>query len=289
MIIDAHCDTLEKWTDGNKNTHFQKNDIKGNYIQIFALFCSEEKKWERVNSLLDTFDSSDLGKKIYSKSDLESGFSFGSLLSLEGADFLSEDMGRIDTLFERGVRMLSLTWNHSNLLAGSSLEKDLGLTSLGLKVLKRAEEKGMTIDLSHIGEKSFYDVLENACTSVVLSHSNSKKICNHKRNITDEQFLAVMKNKGCVGINFYPPFLREDERASMDDIIKHIDHFLSLGGEDNIGIGTDFDGIGFLPDDVTGTKSLYTLSDRLDYFYGEKITKKIMGENFFRVLKGNLF
>lgn len=289
MIIDAHCDTLEKWTDGHKNTHFQKSDIKGDYIQIFAVFCGEEKKWERVNSLINTFDSSSLGKKIYCKGDLEERFSFGSLLSLEGADFLAEDMGRIDTLFERGIRMISLTWNHSNLLAGSSFEKDFGLTPIGLNVLKRAEEKGMTLDLSHIGERSFYDILENTEKSVVLSHSNSKKICNHKRNITDEQFLAVVKNEGCVGINFYPPFLTEYKRASMDDIIKHIDHFLSLGGEDNIGIGTDFDGVDFLPDGVTGTKALYILLDRLDYLYGEKITKKIMGENFFRVLKGNLF
>ena len=122
---------------------------------------------------------------------------------------------------------------------------------------------------------------------MTVSHSNLRELCGHKRNITKDEFRLLIKNGGVAGVNFYPPFLNGD-RADMNDILRHIDAFLSLGGEDSVGIGTDFDGIGSLPGGIYGTRSLYTLCEKLITLYGDNVAEKIMGQNFLRVLRANL-
>lgn len=285
MIIDAHCDTLSKWADGIAETHVSPSLMKDDYFQVFAAFSGENKSFERLESLIDTYDKMTGFIKVILKSDLDKKGK-KALLSVEDAGAI-DSPDKVDYLYGRGVRMIGMTWNYNNHLAGSAMEEDTGLTALGKDVLSKMEHLGITADLSHMGERSFYEVLENAKKPVVLSHSCCKEICDHKRNITKEQFLALKENGGVVGINFYPPFLGRKD-ADTDDIIRHIDAFLSLGGEDNIGIGSDFDGIDKMPKEIEGSASVYALCEKLDAIYGRRIAKKIAGENFLRILRGNL-
>lgn len=289
LIFDCHCDTLGKWTDKEKDTHVNPRDMRDGYIQVFAAFSGTgNDKWARVKSLIETYKKMTGFNKIEFPCDFEKlECGRNSILSIEGGECIEDKIDRLDELYKMGVRIFSLVWNSNNLIAGAAMDIDTGLTEFGKSVIKRAESLGITLDLSHAGEKSFYRTMEIAEKPVVLSHSNSKAVCPNKRNITDAQFSALIKNKGCVGINFYPPFLSEN-KASIYDVIKHIDHFLSLGGEDNVGIGTDFDGIESLPQGVCGVRSVYTLCEKLSSLYGDNVTEKITGKNFLRVLKGNI-
>ncbi len=285
MIIDAHCDTLAKWTDGISDTHVSPEVMKDDFLQIFAAFSGSDMSFSRIETLIDTYDKMMGFSKILKLKDLEKS-GRKALLSVEDAGAI-DSVEKVYYLYGRGVRMIGMTWNYNNHLAGSAMEEDTGLTELGKEVLSKMEHLGITADLSHMGEKSFYDVMEFAKKPVVLSHSCYKGLCNHPRNITKEQFLALKENSGVVGVNFYPPFLKGED-AHMDDIIRHIDAFLSLGGEDNVGLGSDFDGIEKMPSGMKGTESVYALCEKLYALYGPVIAKKITGENFLRVLKGNL-
>lgn len=287
LIFDCHADTLGKWTDNVRDTHFKACEIKPPFIQVFAAFIGEKgDPFLRVNALIDTYDSLSGFKKITSLSDIGKA-SVSSVLALEGGDALAGDIERLGALYERGVRILTLTWNYDNELAGAAAGSGTGLKMFGKSVVSFCEEKGITVDLSHASDKTFYDVISFARKPVIVSHSNSRELCANKRNITKDEFCCLEQNGGVVGINFYPPFLNE-KGASLEDVLRHIDFFLSLGGEDNIGIGTDFDGIDSLPDGICGTRSLYTLCEKLIALYGDNVAEKIMGQNFLRVLRANL-
>ncbi len=287
LIFDCHADTLEKWTDNISYTHFKMNEIKPPFIQVFAAFIGEEgEPYARVNALIDTYGSLSGFNKITSYEDIDEK-KISSVLAVEGGDAVGEDKEKLCALIGRGVRILTLTWNYDNAIAGAALGKGTGLTRFGKEVISFCEKSGVTVDLSHASDQTFYDVLSILKKPVMVSHSNLRELCPNKRNITKDEFSALIKNGGVAGVNFYPPFLNENG-ADINDILRHIDAFLSLGGEENVGIGTDFDGIDSLPSGVSGTRSLYTLCEKLIKLYGDNVTEKIMGQNFLRVLRANL-
>lgn len=287
LIFDCHADTLGKWTDGECGTHFKMSEIKPPFIQVFAAFIGENGDRERrIDSLIDTYDLLKGFSKITSKKDIDET-KICSVLAVEGGDIISGSIKKLEELYERGVRILTLTWNYDNAIAGAALGAGTGLTPFGKETVDFCEKHGITVDLSHASDKTFYDVIAMAKKPVIVSHSNLRELCPNKRNITGEEFELLIKNGGAAGINFYPPFLN-DRAADMNDILRHIDAFLSLGGENNLGLGTDFDGIGSLPSGVCGSRSLYTLCEKLIKLYGDNVTEKIMGRNFLRVLRANL-
>lgn len=288
-IFDAHCDTLQKICEQRKETHLKLSEIKDGYIQVFAAFCSEEKSaWQYVNRLIDAYDSLETEKIMGFKDVSLEGKEVKAILSVEGGECIGDDLSRLDILWSRGVRMMTLTWNFDNKIASGALsEKDNGLSDFGKKVIRRMERLKIAVDVSHLGEKSFYDCMEFVKRPVAASHSNSRAVCDNKRNLTDRQFEEIVKNKGIVGVNFYPPFLNKDAAAGIEDIIRHIDHFLMLGGEDCIGIGSDFDGVSHLPSGLESTEGLYTLAERLYTNYGMKISDKILYGNFLQFFKRN--
>lgn len=146
---------------------------------------------------------------------------------------------------------------------------------------------GMTVDVSHLNEAGFYDVMEITQKPVMASHSNSKFLHPHKRNLSDEQFLELVENNGVTGINIYPLFLGKEENLSV--MVRHIEHFLSLGGEDHIGIGTDFDGIDRTIPEIQDVSQMENLINRLlQLNYSETVIKKISFENVYRVIYENL-
>jgi len=211
-----------------------------------------------------------------------------AILTIENGAALEGDIKKLDEFYELGVRSIGLTWNGSNQIAcgvgGDNLAG--GLTPFGVEVVKRMNKLGMLVDVSHINETSFWDVINTSRNPIIASHSNAKKLCLHQRNLTDEQFKALIKNNGVTGINLFPNFLNESGTADINDILNHIDHFMSLGGENNIGIGADFDGISSTPNGIHGVECLGKIFEALlSKNYTEAQVQKIAGLNFLRVLE----
>ena len=178
----------------------------------------------------------------------------GVFLSLEGPEPIGCDPDRLEELKELGFLMTTLTWNHPNALAGPH-GTDLGLTDQGKAFVRRAQELGIVIDVSHLSEKAFWDLVDITTTPIVASHSNSRAVCDHTRNLTDKQFQVICNLGGLVGLNLYAPFLNESGKADFSDVKRHIDHFLELGGQRHLALGGDLDGCDVLPTGFTGVEN----------------------------------
>lgn len=287
-VFDAHCDTISEMYNTKQN--FAKNNLHidlmrmskyDRYTQVFAIFTPPERKnraKEYVKELMTLFYD-EMNKNNITVCKNFSDFSLSkskqnAFLSIEGAECI-DSISDILKLKENGVFMIAPTWNFRNKIAcGVMEERDTGLSEFGKKAICEMDRLGIILDVSHMSEKSFFDAVKIFKKPIVASHSNSKAVINHKRNLTDEQFLEIKKSGGVAGINLYPDFLGESVK-------EHIDRFLSLGGEDNIGLGCDFDGIDKLPKGIKGIEDIV----KLELPYSTKIRQKILEKNFLRVLK----
>lgn len=285
-VFDAHCDTLCKARDFGKS--LMKNDchvdierMNGykSYTQVFACFIDPVYKTRAMERCMDLID-------IFHAQAPE-----GSVLSIEGAEMIT-NLAALRNLHRLGVRIIALTWNFSNHIASGALETDSsrGLTEFGRSVVEEMNRLGIFADVSHLSDKSFYDVAETTSLPVIATHSNSRAVCRTRavcpveRNLTDDQFKIICKSGGCAGINFCPDFLSESNHADIDDIVRHIEHFMSLGGENHVGIGADFDGVDSLPDGIGGCEDIYKVFDRLlQLNYSEEQVEKISHKNFERI------
>lgn len=296
-IFDAHCDTISRILDNDESIikndgHLDSLRIKksnNKFIQVFAAF-SEDKT--QVFKIIDKYYSSINESEIIhcnSYCDIERNLENAnilSVLSVEGGDVLEGNLETLRILYRLGVRLLTLTWNYSNEIADGILEKrGAGLSEFGVSVVKEMNRLGMIIDVSHLSEKGFWDVAEISNMPFVASHSNCKSLCSNIRNLTDEQIKEIIKQNGVIGINFYSKFLSEN-KSCIKDIIKHTEYILSLGGENSVGFGSDFDGIDSLPQGIVGVESF---SDIIEEFlklgYKEYVLKKILSDNFLRLFK----
>ena len=301
-LIDSHCDTVSKALDEHKNLfnnqlHIDLEKTKNlEYTQFFAAFISPEHRNDaekRAYSII-----AKLKNEIYMNSErmafcvsykdyIENRDKIRAFLSLEGGEPIT-DRAALEKLYREGVRMATLTWNYSNQLAAGVLEgdKQKGLTALGKEIVAEMNRMGIIVDVSHLNDQSFEDVMAITKKPVVASHSNSRKICSNPRNLTDAQFETIKKTGGLVGINLYPRFLNESSKASIDDIIRHIEHFLSLGGENHLGLGADFDGIETTPQGIAGIEDIHKLFDRmLRLGFSESLIKKLSYTNMERILQ----
>lgn len=306
LIADAHCDTalsvLEAGADFYEND-FQL-DLKRLYetrerLQFFAAFADpaahRNNELSKVLSLLDQVYAAErkypeMLKVCLDANDIDSAVSSGkiaALLSIEGGECLNGELSVLRQLYRLGVRSMLLAWNHRNLLAdGAEEEHGGGLSVFGRQVVSEMERLGMIVDVSHLCEASFYDVMSLATKPVIASHSNARAVCDNPRNLYDEQLLQIKSNGGVVGINFYTYFLNNTEKASIDDIIRQVEHICSVTGEDHIGLGTDYDGIDTTPDGLEGTQHLPALFDRLARLnYSDSFIEKFAGLNFMRVIR----
>ena len=263
--------------------------------QIFAAYIAPKyykRPMARAESIINKLKK-ETAKKTYKiefcttneeRLDVLSQGKNASFASLEGGEPLrsKEDVAHIHEL---GIRFATLTWNAANQLAGG-VESSEGLTQLGRNIVREMEKYGIITDVSHLNDRSFWDVMRASNWPVIASHSCSRSVHNHPRNLTDEQFRAICSRGGVVGINFYPKFLNGRKKAGIKNILKHIDHFLKLGGENNIGLGSDFDGVDFLPQDLAGIEDMPKLFDAMrEHGYDEKLINKIMYGNFERILR----
>lgn len=280
-VFDAHCDTLCRISDegqGLKQNTFNVDSKRmgayRKYTQVFACFIDpvyHSCAVQRCMRLIDTFYTSGAD----------------GILSIEGGECI-RSLADLRNYARLGVRAAALTWNGTNHIAAGADEQDKtkGLTPFGKSVVNEMDNTGMLIDVSHLNDKSFYDIAEFYGKTLIATHSDSRSVCSHRRNLTDDMFRIIKSRGGCVGINFNPPFLNESGSADIDDIIKHIEHFMSLGGENSIGIGADFDGVESLPHGINGCEDTCKVFDRLlQLNYTDEQVEKISHKNFERVFE----
>ena len=300
-ITDTHCDTLCKLTDKNlsfadNNLHISISKLKPEhqYTQFFACFADEEFKYDemgRCRKLIGTFYD-----KIVSEEQVKFCTNYRELLQGQKENkmcaFLSVEGGGgiksildLEYYYKRGVRMVGLVWNNDNALA-SGINGWGGVTELGKEIIKKMNELSIILDVSHMNDKSFFEAIELTELPPVASHSCSRAICKNLRNLTDEQFKVIKEKGGYVGINYYPLFLSGNKNAGVEDIIRHMEHFLDIGGEDIIGIGSDFDGINILPEGLNSVGDidiLITAMKRLGW--SDCLVEKIMSKNIGNIIK----
>ncbi len=303
-IIDTHCDTLTKIFNQKKKLF--KNDLHidilrlknySSFAQTFACFIAPEYKdkafsyaksaFEYFNSeLLKNSEYIGVAKNYREYCDLKNAGKIAAFFSIEGGEAI-EKISDIDYFYKLGVRMIALTWNYDNKIASGVLgDENRGITDFGKEVISKMNKKGILLDTSHLNEKSFWEAAKLSKLPLVASHSNSYSVCKNKRNLTDEQFLEIKRRDGYVGINLYPFFLTGNEKAGISDILKNIEHFLSLGGENIIGLGCDFDGVDFLPDEISGVENLEKIFDKMAALgYPGELMDKIAHKNFEKLIK----
>lgn len=285
-LVDMHCDTISELMKASADDTLMGNKLSINIeglekaetlAQFFACFVNaasfEELKtpgdsgaagqqkrispaaWEcayqAVIKMIERLDGeqNEKVKIACSYSEIMENRKRGiisAVKTVEEGGIISGKLSRLETLYQAGIRLVTLTWNHANCLGyPNSREKKImekGLTGFGFQAVERMNELGVLVDVSHLSDGGFWDCIKTSKVPICASHSNARALCNHPRNLTDEMLRALGKAGGIAGLNFYPPFLREDRAAVLDDIARHAVHMMQVGGEETVAIGTDFDG-----------------------------------------------
>ncbi len=219
-----------------------------------------------------------------------------AIFHIEGAEAIDAELRSLDVLHKAGLRSLGLVWSRDNVFGHgvpfrfpSSPDTGYGLTDAGKALVRRCNELKILVDVSHLNEKGFWDVARVSTAPLVATHSNAYALCQSSRNLTDDQIRIIGKSGGMIGVNFANGFLRADGRwhseNGLDTMMRHLDHLISLAGEDHVGLGSDFDGarIPSQIGDVTGLPNL-TAAMRT-HGYGEELVKKVSSENWMKVLE----
>jgi membrane dipeptidase len=307
-IADGHCDSLGDFTEGKRDLRgtdgFGHWDLKkareANIgMQFFTAYIEEEFKpflagqrgLQHLEAALRFSDENEEAVFIVKSREDLSGLGktrrVGLLINVEGGEILGESLFMLSLIFRLGVRSIGLTWNQRNAIADGVGEKGSkgGLTQFGSKVIEKMNDLGMIIDVSHINEAGFWDVISSSRTPVIASHSCAYRLCSHPRNLKDEQLRALAENKGLVGINFCPDFLRASGRATIDDVVNHIRYIAETAGVETVAFGSDFDGIPVTPEGLEDASRYPLLVEKLFAagFHEKEIIKMCHG-NFVRVL-----
>lgn len=289
-LFDLHCDTLtemfessQELADNKLHVSMKKAACYDPYMQIFAIWSNQNLSDD--DNYINFF-------KIYrnTATQYKINDSFVPFLAVEGGKLLNNDLKRLDELYRTGVRFLTLVWKDVCCIGGAYNTGE-GLTPFGTDVVKKCFDLNIVPDLSHASDKSFYETAELSSQygkPVVATHSNSRTICNHKRNLSDDMFRCIVRSGGITGISLCRPHLTQNETCTIDTVISHIEHYLSLGGENTVCLGCDFDGIDSLPDGISDIGDLRRLADRLIQLnYSNSLTEDIFYNNAFRFMTDN--
>lgn len=269
-VIDLHCDTIDGLVRGKSND-LRKNELmvdlekmqKGNSLaQTFALFVdiSENKDpYKHFTKLYNKFseeleknkDIIELATSYKEIIENEKNNKMSAILSIEEGAVLEGKISRLEEVHKKGVRMITLTWNHENEIGYPNFEykhKDKGLKPFGIELISKMNELGVLIDVSHLSDGGFYDVAKYSKKPFIATHSNARAITNHSRNLTDDMIKILANSGGITGINFLHAFLTDDydkvlKQSRIEDMIRHIKHIYNVGGIDVIALGSDYDGI----------------------------------------------
>ena len=286
-VFDLHCDTAlallgkDRNSIGNLRTNDLHIDLERGatlpgYAQCFACYTSPKQRLPGKTTVIDMFERemiavlkqteahADLIRQAYSAQEVEENRKSGimsAILTIEGPAGIGYNPEVLEDLYNIGFRISTLGWNEQNPLTGSCVTGG-GLTELGRAYVKEAQRVGIVIDVSHISDEGFWDIMEITEKPVIASHSNSRALWDVPRNLTDDMYKAICRTGGTVGINLYNNFL--GEAPTIDTICDHIFHFLDVAGCDrHISLGSDFDGCECLPAGITGVQDYTKLSNRL--------------------------
>lgn len=203
-----------------------------------------------------------------SRADMAPSEPLRGILTVEEGGILNGKRERLEELYRKGVRLMTLTWNYENCLGSPNSRSPSvmkrGLTKFGLETVEQMNKLGILIDVSHLSDGGFWDCIRTSRSPVVASHSNARALCSHPRNLSDEMLHALGEKGGVAGVNFYSAFLRNDrgkERAGIEEIVCHFRHIADKAGEDALALGTDFDGFsaGALPQGISGVQDMWKL------------------------------
>lgn len=309
-VFDLHCDTALALLG---ETHNEAGSLKKNelhidlerasqleaYCQCFACFTTPMmQEWNKLSPIvifereLATIQREvDKHKRLisiaYSMADVEANREKGkmsAILTIEGPAGFDFDPALLENLHQIGFRITSLGWNESNVLTGSNVTGG-GLTDKGREYLKEAQRLGMLVDVSHISDEGFWDIMEITQAPVLATHSNSRALCGHGRNLTDDMFRAICRTGGVAGMNQYADFLGES--PTLDTVCDHIFHFMELDPTGkHIALGGDLDGCEELSQGFEGIQSYPALAQRLlERGLGEETIRDIFWNNALNVLR----
>ena len=313
-IIDMHCDTL---LEGYlKNQHLRRNKLSVDFEtmkknealgQFFAIFLPtgseakadgiDEKPYELFRKLVEFYEkemkeNSDLIIPALSYDDVitnKINNKMSAILTVEDGQLLENKIERLDELYRKGVRLLTLTWNNENCIGYPANIKEeehmRGLKLFGIQTVKRMNELGMIVDVSHLSEGGFYDVAKHSNKPFIASHSCARTLCNHPRNLTDRQLKCIAESGGIVGVNFNASFLRENSSKTFaEDVVEHIRYMVSVMGDEYVAFGSDFDGIDCNME--FGNYIFYReVVCRLEKIFSDETVEKICCKNVLRILK----
>jgi membrane dipeptidase len=358
IVVDTHNDILMKAADKGivfdrdltGKTHSDLGRLKksGLDVQVFSVYCDGDLKnpFAFANRQMDSLDAvvarnPDAIAKVSNHAALLNAVKqkkIAAMFGVEGGHMIEDDLGKLEKFYVRGARYLTLTHNIAPSWATSAADETTkpnlqqkGLTDFGREVVKRMNQLGMLIDVSHAGEQTFWDVIALSTKPIIASHSCVYRLTPHRRNLKDDQIKAIAKNGGVIQLNFNPGFIdstvakkenafMKKHAAKYDSLIKtgmgdfyavdllyseyaeeanamrpplsmlidHIDYIVELVGEDHVGLGSDFDGVNLLPQQLDDVTSLPLITKALlEKGYSRKRIRKILGGNFLRVLKAN--
>lgn len=280
-VVDMHCDTISRlmkhreWSLGENELHMRLDKMEaGDYLlQNFALFVflkSGKDPYLAAVEMADRFDeqmrlfSEQIGQ-VRSFSDIEKNMAAGKIsgmLTIEEGAVIKGSLERLQEFYDRGVRMMTLTWNFPNEIGFPNVvipkgrnevdhtvaQTRKGLTDFGISVVEEMQRMGMIVDVSHLSDAGFWDVYHNTKKPFVASHSNARSVCSHVRNLTDGMIRALGERGGVTGLNFCADFLTsvpegQENGGTIEAVVQHAKHIVNVGGMDCLGLGSDFDGI----------------------------------------------
>ena len=274
-VVDMHCDTIgELWKaeKAGKPISLRSNSLhidlekmqKGDYLlQNFAMFVFLGREKDPLVNVLEMIDvynramaeNADLIAPVLKYEDIEKNRAAGKLsgmLTIEEGAVLKGNPYVVRSLYQLGVRMLTLTWNFENEIGYPNTivkaknydpSRHYGLKPEGIEIVREMNRVGMIVDVSHLGDDGFWDVAKYCDGPFVASHSNARAVCNHTRNMTDDMIRTLADKGGVMGLNFCGDFLNPNGKSRVEDMVRHAKHIINIGGSDILGLGTDYDGI----------------------------------------------
>ena len=296
FIADAHCDTLYeiaiKGIRPEDCVVTRARMVTGGVgLQTFALFAGRQgtqgTPYADGVAMLDAVP--ELGVPVFT-GDLPDPppQEPAGIISCEGGEMLQGSIDRLHEFHDKArLRMIALTWNYENEIGHPAASgPEGGLKPFGIELLREMDALGILPDVSHLNEAGFWDVCERAALPPIASHSDCRWLCDVPRNLWKAQAKAIVERGGFIGVNFYSNFLKSDGAATLDDVVRHIDALCELGGEDVIGLGSDFDGIERWPEGLASPADFPALLDALRRRgYGEALLEKLAGLNLWNLLK----
>lgn len=305
-IVDSHCDSIA-YVDSGKYPLVNPHNFsqKYNQLQFVAMFCMArdgvlEEAYKKTVRYIGHFaiamqKESDKIIQVKTYNDIETAFATGkhaAILAIEGGSGIKGSPDVLEDFYKIGVRVMGLAWLTNELAKSNRItdgEEDTGLTDLGKAIVEKGNSLGMIFDVSHLSDKSFWDLTEISKKPIIASHSNFRTLCPHSRNLTDDMARFIVEHDGMIGLNMYPEFVDEDPtKQTVDRFFDHLDYCIDKFGSDNIGFGGDIDGTsGMYPSPITEDRSIHDqfIEAMFKRGYSTTMIEKFVGGNYLNYLR----